>query len=155
MKAHKCAFMRRSMERCCRTKSNAAACGQAMAMSRSPALYVGGARRVAAAQCSGRLDVTAVAFELDFGDAVERHAHLGEPRCDGVLAGGFHDADRFAFSQVGEAPIAFDVGILLGRLGKLADLVRRELARRNGVSAHEFCHNNFLSICVVWSDWLS
>src|SRR5262249_25742736 len=61
----------------------------------------------------GRLDVAAIAFQLHFGDAVKRHAHLLEPGRDSVLAGRFHHADRLTFGQVGEAAVALDVGILL------------------------------------------
>ena len=95
---------------------------------------------------SGRADVAAVAFKLDFGDAVEGHVHFGEPGGDGFFSGSFHDADGLAFGQVGKTAIPFDSRILLGRLGKLVKLGSRECARRNGVCAHEFCHS-IVSFC--------
>ena len=95
--------------------------------------------------CSSRLDVAAFAFQLHFCDAVVGHAHLREPSGDDVFAAGFHHADHFAFSQVRKTAIAFDVRVLLRRLRELAELVGGEFAGRNGVGAHEFCHNDFLS----------
>jgi hypothetical protein len=92
---------------------------------------------------SGGLDVATIAFEFDFRDRVKRHAHFLEPGLDGVLAFRFHDADGFAFGQIGEAAITFDGRILLRRLRKLAELVGGEFPCRHGVSAHEFCHGAF------------
>ena len=61
----------------------------------------------------------------------------------------FHDADDFALGQVGKAAVTFDGWIVLRRLCKLADLIRGEFSGRNGVGAHEFCHNTLLSGFVV------
>src|SRR4030095_2622362 len=100
----------------------------------------------------GRLDAATVAFQLHFGDAVKRHAHLREPGCDCVLIGSFHHADGFAFGQVGKAAITLDGLVLLRRLCKLTELLRREFPRRNGVGTHEFCHDVSLSAFVVFSN---
>jgi len=93
------------------------------------------------------MDVAAVAFEFDFGDAVEGHAHFIEPGGDGIPSRGFHEADGFAFGEVGEAAIAFDGRIMLRRVRKLLQLVGREFAGRDGVSAHELCHNALPFFC--------
>ena len=72
--------------------------------------------------------MAAVAFEFDFGDAVEGHAHLIEPGRGGFPSRGFHDADGFAFGEVGEAAVAFDGGIVLRGVRELFQLVRGEFA---------------------------
>src|ERR1041385_1576825 len=92
---------------------------------------------------SGCLDIATVAFQLHFRDVVVRHSHFCEPGRECVLIRSFHNANRFTFGKVRKAAIAFDNRIILRRLTKLTELVGRELARRNGVSAHEFCHNHF------------
>jgi hypothetical protein len=95
---------------------------------------------------SNRLDIPSIAFELHFGDGVERHAHLLEPSRDSIFAGRFHDADGFALGQIGKAAITFDGRILLCRLRKLLELVGGEFSGRNCVCAHELCHNTSFSL---------
>src|SRR5262245_32730077 len=97
---------------------------------------------------SDRLDISPFAFELYFRDGVKRHPHLLEPCRHGFLAGSFHDADSFAFSEVGKAAITFDGRILLRRLRELFELVGGEFPRRNCVCAHEFCHNASFAFCL-------
>src|SRR6516165_2011004 len=89
---------------------------------------------------SGCVDVAVVAFQLDFGDAVEGHAHLVEPGGDDFPGGSFHDTDDFAFSEIDEAAMAPDGGIMLRGGGELIDLFGGELAGGKRVSAHKFCH---------------
>jgi hypothetical protein len=95
------------------------------------------------------VDIAAIAFQFDSGDAVHGHVHPGKPEGERLFAGGFHHANGFALGQVGKTAIASDDRIVLRRLRKLADLLGRKFSWRNGVSAHEPGHRCFFRLLLV------
>src|SRR4030095_4152671 len=97
-----------------------------------------------------RLDGAALSFELNFSDGLVRHPHFVKPGSHGVFIGSFHDTHGFAFCQIGKAAITLDVRVLLGGLCELPKLVSSKLAGRDGVSAHELCHDVFPFCLVVY-----
>ena len=80
-------------------------------------------------------DHAAIAFEFHFHDGIEGEAHFLEPRLDRLAVIGFQHAASFAFAKVDKAAVSADVGVVLRRVGQLADLFPRNRPRRYGMGA--------------------
>jgi len=74
-------------------------------------------------RCRRCLDVAADSFQFYLGDAVVGDVHLLEPRHQRLCPRAFPIAEDLAFGQVGKAFVAFDLRILLGGDGDLAELL--------------------------------
>ena len=104
---------------------------------------------------SGLSNYAEVSFQFHRCNRLTWHLHLLEPCGQGSLIRSFHNAYDLSLRQVQKTSIWLHRRIILGGFCDLVDLFPRKGTRRHGMAAHEFRHNIFYFIGLLfWSEKL-